>query len=133
MTRDKAIHTDAQLIIDRSFYLGATSLLLRQKQNKMFQSISICEIFNSVDVVHKNIFGFARAQIRSNLGPGGRSKPRADPNERPTQPAGYRCSPQPSGIINIDDRETRAPPNLADAPRGRTPPTQSPARPWEAL
>ena len=67
----------------------------------MFQSTSICEIFNSVDVVYKNI---SKIQIKPgpdsevNLGPGGRSKPRADPIERPTQPAGDRGSPQPSGL-----------------------------------
>jgi len=101
----------------------------------MFQSLSTCEIFNSMDVVHKNsfkFFGFARAQIRNRIW--ARSNPiwaheaglRQEQTQLKDQPnrRGGRCSP--SGIINIDDRETRAPPNLADAPRGRTPPTQSP-------
>jgi len=49
------------------------STLFQQKQNEVFQSIAMCKISNSVDVVHKIVlkfFGFARAQIWYRMWPG---------------------------------------------------------------
>ena len=58
MTRprwDEAIHTDAERILTyqnniRPIVHGLMSLLLRPKQNKMFQNTSMCNIPNSVHV-----------------------------------------------------------------------------------
>jgi len=45
------------------------SLLLRQKQNEVFQSILMCNIYNSVDVVINNISTFLWSRVIES-GPG---------------------------------------------------------------
>ena len=53
-----------------SFVLAnVMSLLLRQKQNEVFQSILMCNIYNSVDVVINNISTFLWSRVIES-GPG---------------------------------------------------------------